>query len=62
MNALQSVNANGLNQDQANGVGSGAVPAKNCHRAATTKMASAAVLDGEQDVLDPLADLDARAS
>src|SRR4028119_1717858 len=40
-NALQSVNAKGLNHAQSNGVGSGADPAKNCQSAATTKIASA---------------------
>ena len=58
MNALQSPKANGLNQDQSNGVGSGAVPAKKCHRAATTKIASARYWMREQHVLDALADLD----
>ena len=38
---LHSVNANGLNHAQSKGVGSGAVPAKKCHRAATTKIARA---------------------
>ena len=32
---------NGLNHDQSNGVASGAVPAKKCHRAATTKITRA---------------------
>ena len=41
MNPLHSVNANGLNQAQSNGVGSGAVPAKKCQSAATTKIARA---------------------
>ena len=41
MKPLQSVKANGLNHDQSNGVGSGAVPAKKCHSAATTKIARA---------------------
>ena len=41
MKLPHSVNPSGLNHDQSNGVGSGAVPAKKCHRAATTKIARA---------------------
>lgn len=37
----KSVNAKGFIQFQSKGVGFGAVPAKNCHSAATTKIARA---------------------
>ncbi len=58
MNPLQSVKPSGLNQAMSNGVGFGADPSKNFHSASTTKRRDE-VLDGEEDVLDPLPDLDA---